>query len=142
MKSTTGLVELLDEKAINSTDQPLQRTNDPTKHANVRWADIVKEEKVVHIRHYYIRIKDGLRWGYRMWNLESSVSFSDSYHTLTSLPILHRLKWSIIGRGSVSAERRKLEHSLTCFRSCFFIHSPLWQLRTTIRYKLVYLVRK
>ena len=48
MKSTPGLVELLDEKAINSSDQPLQRTN-PTKHANVRWADIVKEEKVVHI---------------------------------------------------------------------------------------------
>ena len=34
-------VELLDEKTINSTGQPPQRT-DPTKHANVRWADIVK----------------------------------------------------------------------------------------------------
>ena len=34
-------VELLDEKTINSTGQPPQRTN-PTKHANVRWADIVK----------------------------------------------------------------------------------------------------
>ena len=34
-------VELLDEKAINSADQPSERTN-PTKDANVRWADIVK----------------------------------------------------------------------------------------------------
>ena len=34
-------VEIFDEKAINSADPPSQRTN-PTKHANVRWADIVK----------------------------------------------------------------------------------------------------
>ena len=34
-------VEFLDEKVIKSNGQPPEATN-PTKHANVRWADSVK----------------------------------------------------------------------------------------------------